>query len=233
MKRTFFLLFTVIAFMSSAQLDDDYEYDKEFIWGPNKNSNGGTIGGIVFRWSRSMGNDVYRTIGFELSNVHHPKEYRYPAVNGSKYIFGKTNYLYTIRLQYGRDKILFRKDTQQGVQINVGYSGGPTIGFHAPYYIQITENDYVKYDPDEHTQPLGILGPGKLFQGLGQSETVLGLNVKGSVSFEFGTFKNNVVGLETGLMIEVFTEEIILVPTQDNRSLFPSIFATLYWGRRK
>lgn len=219
--------------MSSAQLDDDYEYDKEFIWGPNKNSNGGTIGGLVFRWSRSMGNDIYRTFGFELSNVHHPKEYRYPSVNGSTYIFGKSNYLYSIRLQYGRDKILFRKDTQQGVQINVGYSGGPTIGFHAPYYIQDTENNYVKYDPEEHTQPFGILGPGKLFQGLGQSETLLGLNVKGSVSFEFGTYKNNVAGVEMGMMIEAFTKKVILVPTQDNKAIFPSVFATIFWGKRK
>jgi len=233
MKRVFIFLFVIAPFISSAQLDEDYEYNKEFIWGPSKNSNGGTIGGLVFRWSRSMGNDVYRTFGFELSNVHHPKEYRYPSINGSTFIFGKTNYLYAIRLQYGRDKILFRKDTQQGVQINAGFSGGPTLGFHSPYYIQNSDGNYEKFDPEVHLQPFGILGPGKLFQGLAQAEKVFGVNVKGGVSFEFGTYKNNVAGLEIGIMIEAFTKEIILVPTQDNRAIFPSVYATLYWGKRK
>ena len=233
MKRVLLFLFIISSFLSSAQLDEDYEYDKEFIWGPSKNSNGGVIGGIVFRWSRSMGNDVYRTFGFEISNVKHPKEYRYPSINGSTFIFGKTNYLYTIRIQYGRDKIFFRKDTQQGVQINAGFLGGPTIGFHAPYYIQQSDGNYVKYDPAIHLQPFSILGPGKLFQGLGQSETVIGVNVKGGISFEFGAYKNNVIGVETGIMIEAFTKEIVLIPTQDNRAIFSSVFFTLYWGKRK
>lgn len=233
MKRILFLLLIISSFASSAQFDDDYEYNKEFIWGPSKNSNGGLIGGIVFRWAQSVGNDTYRTIGFELSNVHHPKEYRYPSVNGSTFIFGKSNYLYAIRLQYGHDKILFKKDTQQGVQINVGYAGGPTIGILAPYFVQQVDGEYKKFDPQEHRSPFSILGPGKFFQGLGQSEMVLGLNAKGSVSFEFGTYKNNVAGVEMGIMVEAFTKEIILVPTQDNRAIFPSVFFTLYWGRRK
>lgn len=233
MRSGLFLLVLMSSFAASAQRDEDYEYTKEFIWGLSKNSNGGTIGSIVFRWSQSIGNDIYRTIGFELSNVHHPKEYRYPSVNGSTYIFGKSNYLYAIRLQYGREKIFFRKDTQQGVQINAGLSGGPTIGFHAPYYIQQSDGAYVKYDPDIHLRPFGILGPGRLFQGLGQSKIMIGLNVKGSVSFEFGTYKGNVVGIEMGTMVEAFTKEVILVPTQANRAIFPSVFLTLYWGKRK
>jgi len=233
MKRIFLFLLIVSPLISFGQLDEDYEYNKEFIWGINKNTNGGKIGGLAFRWSRTRGSDVYRTFGFELSNVHHPKEYRYPAVSGSTFIFGKTNYLYAIRLQYGRDKILFRKDNQQGVQINAGFMGGPTIGLQAPYYIQDSTGDYIRFDPAEHTQPLGILGPGRLFQGLAQSESVLGLNAKGTVSFEFGTYKNNVAGIEAGIMIEAFTKEIVLVPTQDNRSVFSSVFFTLYWGKRK
>lgn len=233
MKRIFIFLFIVVPFVLSAQLDEDNEYNKEFIWGFHKNSNGGTIGGFVFRWSQKMGTNVYRTFGLELSNVHHPKEFRHPSRNGSTFIFGKTNYLYTIRLQYGRDKIFFKKDTQQGVQINAGFSGGLTVGLQSPYYIQNADGEYEEFDPQVHLQPAIIQGPGKLFQGLNQAKTVLGVNVRGGVSFEFGSYKNNVSGLEVGIMIEAFTRKIILVPTQNNRALFSSVYATLYRGRRK
>ena len=229
MKKAFFLIF-LIPLLLQAQLDEDYEYEREFVWGPNKNTNGGLIGSLVFKWSRSTGDDWFRTFGFELSNVKHRKEKKLTRETGKSFIIGKTNYLYTLRLQYGREKLLFRKDNQQGVQINAGVMGGPTIGFHAPYFIQINDGSYEKYDPFE---PQNIIGPGRLFQGLGQSESVFGAHVKGGISFEFGTYKNNVAGMEFGFMMEAFSKEIVLVPTQPNKSFFPSTYVTLYWGGRK
>lgn len=230
MKKVFCILF-ILPSMAFGQLDEDYEYDREFIWGPNKNTNGGIIGSLVFKWSRKMDNDVFRTFGFELSNVKHNKETRVATQTGQTFIPGKTNYLYVIRLQYGRDKLLFRKDTQQGVQINAGFMGGPSIGFHAPYYILTRDGDYEKYDPQIHGA--SAIGPGRLFQGLGQSDTVLGLHLKGGLSFEFGTYKNNVAGMEIGMMLEAYAREIVLIETQPNDAIFPSAYILLYWGRRK
>ena len=230
------ILFLLLPMICFGQLDEDYEYSKEFVWGPNKSTNGGLIGGIGFKWSRSVGNDVYRTIGFELANVKHPKETRVTNIEGQGFILGKSNYLYPIRIQYGREKLLFRKDSQQGVQINAGFMGGPTIGLHAPYYFRIQNGDYIKFRPgvdDPNVVLTQAVGPGKLFQGLGQSETILGAHVKGSLLFEFGTYKNNVAGVETGLMMEAYSKEILLTPFHKNRSVFPSAFITLYWGRRK
>jgi hypothetical protein len=171
-----------------------------------------------------------------LANVKHPKETRVTNIEGQGFILGKSNYLYPIRIQYGRERLLFRKDSQQGVQINVGVMGGPTFGIHAPYYFRTSSGDYIKFRPDEDDPNVVLtqaVGPGKLFQGLGQSETILGAHVKGSLLFEFGTYKNNVAGIETGLMMEAFTREVLLTPFHENRSIFPSAFITLYWGRRK
>jgi len=234
MRRIHLLLLLLASLAGHGQvLDEDYLYNKEFVWGINKNTNGGIIGGVFFKWSRILEDDLYQVFGFELSNVKHPKENRVVSgQTGQGFIIGKTNYLYTLRLQYGRERIFFRKDTQQGVQINAGFMGGPTLGFHAPYYIQTADGNFEKYDPDVHGAN-GAVGPGKLLQGLGQSETLIGLNVKGSISFEFGAFKNNVAGLELGVMVEAFGREVVLMPTQDNRAIFPSGFITLYWGKRK
>jgi hypothetical protein len=234
MRRLVGLLLLILPWAHHAQvLDPDYLYSKEFVWGFNKNTSGGSIGGLAFKWSRILDDNVYHVFGFELSNVKHPKENRViSGQTGQGFIIGKSNYLYTLRLQYGRERILFHKDTQQGVQINAGVMGGPTIGFHAPYYIQTIDGEFEKYDPDIHGAN-GAAGPGRLFQGLGQSETLIGVNVKSSVSFEFGAFKNNVAGLELGLMLEAFGREVVLMPTEENRAIFTSAFITLYWGKRK
>ena len=186
---------------------------------------------------KALNSRLYRTLGLELINVKHPKEVRYNSVlTGNLFIWGKTNYLYAIRFQYGRDYIMFRKAPQQGVQIIGMLSGGPTLGFLAPYYIEYSIGSInsvrVAYDPAQHDF-INILGTGRLFQGVPKSDIKIGLNVKTGLSFEFGTFKSNVTGFEVGFLVEAYTEKIILVPNAENKAVFPTAFITLFYGSRK
>ena len=224
----------------SAQDDGNYEYNREFIWGINKNTNGGLIGGFILRNSKAIGPRTFRTIGGEIVNVKHPKEDRKVSRrSGNTFIFGKSNYLYSLRMHYGYDKILFKKAPQQGVQINYGVAAGPTIGIVAPYFIEVfaAGSDGVsreQYDPRNPGHNMSnILGTGRLFQGLGKSKIRPGLNAKAAMSFEFGTFKSNVTGFEVGLNAEVFTEKIQLIPAEKNRAFFTSAFLTLFYGTRR
>jgi hypothetical protein len=211
--------------------EQQIDYTKEITWGLNKNTNGGLIGGIILKMGVSRGNDVFQTYAIELSNVKHPKELSYRQA--SSFVWGKQNFLYSIRGQYGREKLLFKKAPQQGVQISMGAAGGPSIGIIAPYYIQYGEqNTYEQFDPEKHAFSK-ILGSGRLFQGLGESKLTVGGNFKGYLNFEFGAFKNNVAGLEIGAMLEAYAKEVVIMPTQDNRAIFPSAYFTLFWGTRK
>src|SRR5258706_14566308 len=109
-KLVFLTLLGVFSFgYSTAQTQDSYDYSSEFTWGINKNSFGGLIGGFTFKKARRLNTRVFETYGLELMNVKNPHEVRVQASGGSYFIFGKTNYLYAIRLQYGRDIILFTK----------------------------------------------------------------------------------------------------------------------------
>ena len=235
MKKLSILLLLVFPFLGAAQLfeGEEFEYTSEWIWGINKNTNGGLIGGLMLRHSRKKGDDVYHTFGLELSNVKHPSEARYVGVQGAGFIYGKSNYLYAIRTNYGLEKLMFKKANQQGVQISLAVAAGPTFGLVAPYYVLSSDQQYDQFSLVKHGSPGSIFGPGKLFQGLGDSDFVPGLNTKGSVFFEFGTYRSNVAGVEVGVMAEAFTKEIILVPTQPNKSVFTSVFFTLFWGTRK
>jgi hypothetical protein len=224
-----FLFLSAFALNASAQTQDSYDYESEFTWGINKNTYGGLIGGFVFKKARKLNDRLLETYGLEIMNVKHPQESREN---------GKSNYLYAIRLQYGRDLILFKKAPQQGVEIKAVTAIGPTFGIVAPYYIELKgSSDFVtireQYDPNKHTQAGDIYGPGRLFEGLGESKIKLGANAKAAINFELGTIKSQVTGFEAGFLLDAYTSKVVMVPTAENYAVYPILFFTLFYGSRK
>jgi hypothetical protein len=233
----FFSCLALSSFAQDQEENDEFAYTREFTYGFNFNTNGGLLGGLAVKHSRALGPKSYHSFGLEIVNVKHEKELRRQSGTGNFFIYGKQNYLYSIRLQYGRERILFRKAPEEGVQINGIVAAGPTIGLVAPYYIRyaFSPDDVriVQYDPVLTPQISDTYGTGGVFQGIDESQVKIGVNLKAALSFEFGTFKSSVAGFEAGFLVEAFTEKIILVPTAQNRSLFTSAFFTLYYGTRR
>jgi hypothetical protein len=221
-----------------AQTQDSYEYQSEFIWGINKNTSGGLVGGFVFKKARKRSERVLETFGLELMNVKHPQEVRRNSViSGNYFIFGKANYLYAVRLQYGRDFVLFKKAPQQGVEIKGVFAAGPTIGVVAPYYVEYfrsqSENFAVRGQYTPSIDYSLINGTGRLFEGIGESSIVPGVNLKAAVNFELGTVKSQVTGFEAGFLIDAYSKKIEIMPGTKNYSVFPTVFLTLFYGSRK
>ncbi|WP_114750663.1 hypothetical protein [Pleomorphovibrio marinus] len=240
MKYIYFVLLLMVATPEVlAQREDagNYDYDREVLFGINKNTNGGLIGGVSFKIGSAIDDDLFQFFQLELANVKNPKEVRYNTVLGNSYIFGKANYLYAIRPQYGRELRLFRKAPHQGVQVSVLGAVGPTLGLIAPYYIEYsvsrTETVRGQYDPELHQGPNSVLGPGRLFEGIGESEIAFGGHAKAALCFEFGFFKSSVTGVELGYLLEGFNKEIVLMPTTENRQIFQSVYFTLFYGFRR
>lgn len=240
--RKIALLFSLLTFLvlsgGFAQTLDADTYDSEFIWGINKNTAGGFIGGFVVRSSKRINDRLYQSIGVELMNVKHPQELRIRSETGNFFIFGKSNYLYALRGQYGRELILFRKAAQQGVEVKLIAAVGPTIGIVAPYYIQYfvdqQNTKYAQYDPNNPSHAYqNILGTGHILQGIGESKFQLGANVKAALSFELGTIKSHVTGFEAGFLLDAYANEVPLMPTAENKAIFPTAFITLFYGKRR
>lgn len=221
-----------------AQTQDSYEYQSEFIWGINKNTSGGLIGGFVFKKARKRSERVLETYGLELMNVKHPQEVRRNSViSGNYFIFGKANYLYAVRLQYGRDFVLFKKAPQQGVEIKGVFAAGPTFGVLAPYYVEYfpsqSDNFAVRGQYTPNIDYSLINGTGRLFEGLGESKIVPGLNLKAAINFELGTIKSQVTGFEAGFLVDAYSKKVEIMPGTKNYSVFPTVFLTLFYGSRK
>jgi len=241
MKRhCFFALLFSYAFTVSvhAQTQDSYDYQSEFTWGINKNTHGGLIGGFMFKKARKLNDRILETFGLEIMNVKHPQERRVNSQStGNFFIYGKSNYLYALRFQYGRDLILFKKAPQKGVEIKAVFAAGPSFGVVAPYYVETGADAgqmmTLRKQYDQSIRPEEIYGPGRLFEGLGESKVTLGGNAKAALNFEMGTIKSQVTGFEAGFLLDAYTSEIELIPTAKNSAIFPTFFFTLFYGSRK
>ena len=204
--------------------------------GINKNSSSGLIGGFVFKKSRKLGENSFETYGLEVINVKHPDEVRKSGNSGNFFIYGKSNYLFAIRTQYGRDFILFHKAPQQGVEIKAVFSAGPSFGVVAPYFINLGQDGSLKeqYNPDNPNHAFGnISGNAGFLYGIGDSKLVLGGNLKAALNFETGVLKSQVTGFEVGFLVDAYTKKIILVPTATNKAVYPTIFLTIFYGSRR
>lgn len=233
------LVFSLLATVAFGQTQDSYEYNSEFTWGINKNTSGGLIGGFVFKKARKLKNDrQLETFGLEIMNVKHPQEVRRNSIqSGNLFIYGKSNYLYALRFQYGRDFILFKKAPQQGAEIKAVFAAGPTLGVVAPYYVEYFPEGgggftvRGQWNPDINID--FINGTGRLFEGLGESTIAFGGNFKAALNFELGTIKSQVTGFEAGFLLDAYTKQVEMMPTTKNYSVFPTLFITLFYGSRK
>lgn len=239
----FFFIKGVWLFMAGcisafAQTQDSYEYQSEFVWGINKNTSGGLVGGFVFKTARKRTDRVLETFGLEIVNIKHPQELRINSYfTGNFFIFGKNNYLYSFRFQYGRDLILFKKAPHQGVEIKAVGALGPSIGIVAPYYVEysVDNSGFItlrsQYNLDIPVD--AIWGTGRLFEGIGESKLVPGGNLKLGLNFEMGDVKSAVTGFEAGFLLDAYARKIELMPTAKQYSVFPTLYITLFYGTRK
>ncbi|HMQ00573.1 MAG TPA: hypothetical protein PKC24_12390 [Cyclobacteriaceae bacterium] len=236
----FALIITILISTLAVFGQENYDYTHEFTWGVNKNSSSGLIGGFVFKKSKRLNERVFETYGLEIMNVKHSQERRYNArFTGNFFIYGKSNYLYTMRMQYGRELLLFSKAAQQGVEVKAISAIGPSLGFETPYYIERALDSSFRtvrepYDPNNPLHNFfNILGPGRLFEGVPESKIVPGVNFKMAISFELSPVKSQVAGFEVGFLADAYSRQVILMPTAENSAVFPTVFISLYYGNRR
>lgn len=230
---------TLLALSAFAQAEEEDDvYDSEFSYGVNLNTNAGLIGGVMFKYTRKASNTMYHYFYLEIVDVKHPREMRISNQSMSLTPL-KQNYLFAVRPSYGRELVLFRKAPEQGVQINAVLAAGPSFGLVKPYYVLVARSrnpadvQSVPYSPS--IPPIEIRNSGSFFDGFDQMQVKLGAHIKAGVSFELGTFRNNVTGFEVGLLAEAFTGKIVMMDPQYTppQSVFTSAYINIFFGSRK
>jgi hypothetical protein len=257
--------FVCLGLDASAQSVLEDELTKEYTFGVNLNTNGGFPSGISFKYGKITDNArVNTTYGIELVGVRHPQEYRFSGAsftNSQSFVRAKQNYLHSLRLQFGKEGILFRKASQEGVQVSAVAAGGLSLGFLKPYMIRYdvsivsgTRANFedipfysFNFEDAARFQSLygvpmtedRIIGRGSFFGGFESLQVVPGFNAKIGLSFEVGAFKTNLTGVEAGFTFETFARKMPIMNvnsvsgTVKNYSTFAAMYVSVFFGARR
>ena len=218
---------------------------KMLAYGATTNTNSGLLGGFVIRHSSAVGSmkghPLHRYIAIEAINIKHPKEKSEPTSIANRFIYGKTNYLFSVRPQYGREIVYFKKNGEDGIGISLILAGGPSIGIQKPYYIKYDRTgrgqiDIVQYDPNIHKELNRIQGSAGIWQEFFKNmELNPGVHFKVAANIDMNTFGNSLTGFEIGLTAEAFSKkpEIMSSKLTQNAQFYTSGYLTIYFGNRK
>ncbi|HWZ22451.1 MAG TPA: hypothetical protein VNW06_07330, partial [Cytophagaceae bacterium] len=105
----FFILIASIGTIQAQGAQEENEFSSENVFGIDFNTNGGLIGGGMFRHTKVLESGRRLNMGVELVNVKNPNEVRVATANGTVFIYGKKNYLFALRPQIGYEFVLFTK----------------------------------------------------------------------------------------------------------------------------
>lgn len=245
----FFLLFSIHTFAqrkasspAPKKTSEDY---KMLAYGATTNTNSGLLGGFVVRHSSAVGSKkgylLHRYVAIEAINIKHPKEKSEQTSIANRFIYGKINYLFSVRPQYGREIVYFKKNGEDGIGISLIVAGGPSIGIQKPYYIKYDQTgrgqiEIVQFDPNIHKELTRIQGSAGILQDFFKGMKVNpGVHLKVAANIDMNTFGNSLTGFEIGLTAEAFSKKPEIMSSQltANAQIYTSGFLTVYFGNRK
>lgn len=231
-------IYIVLLFFSSFVLGQ--EPDKEdgtvltprhFSVGLNFNANAGATGwGVGFEYGFQKNYKYRNTLGFTLTNIRHPKEFKiYSDFSNTRgFFFGKINSLVAFRPTYGGKRYLFRAKRENGIEIAFKWSAGPSFGLVKPVYLRINKQNSKpideRYNPSIHNFE-NIASRSNWTKGLNEATIKVGGFTKVGVDFNFSTEKNKISGGEIGFMIDYIAGSAIQLLHNNSGNNF---FAVLY-----
>ncbi|MBI1221544.1 MAG: hypothetical protein GC180_02980 [Bacteroidetes bacterium] len=200
--------------------------------------------GMSFKSSKKIHDQTWRVINFDLISMRHEKERRIRSSSFSapgSFFFGKLNYVYFLRMNYGRRWDLGQHLYKNTLATRVGFSVGPTLAFLKPVYLEIYHpgpdqaSGYLvseRYNPAVHNDPSIIFGTSPITKGLLQTKLRAGLSAKAYIEFDWSDYYDQIQSLEFGIAIDAFGRNIPILAFAQNKNVFTSLYICLNIGNR-
>ncbi len=241
-KILFFASYSITAWgQLPAEEPVDYLYKKNWYLGPQLSTNGFGAG---FSFERNVNYKFKQGLHISIVSLKGGKETRRTnsAYEDSRsYVFGKINLLFAGRLAYGGSWLLYERRRIRGVAIRYNINIGPSVGMLKPIYLKIkepytqipeVEAKDLRYDPTIHHNE-NIYGRSGVWKGFNQSTFVLGGFAKSGFQFDFSANSNKITAVEVGLQLDYFSKNIELFYLGSNKKIFPSLYASVQFGKNK
>lgn len=222
-------------------LENKILYDKQVTYGLTFHNLGF---GANFRTGKRI--TYFKTRMFELEFVS-MRSYKqvkllnpYP-VNARRYVYGKLNDAFFLRVGMVWKKLLNQKPYWGGVEVRFMYGGGISLGIAKPYYLYIFEpvsgdpDTYIivteRFDPEKHSNTY-IYGRAPFSSGIDEITLHPGLYLKTGLNFEFGTRNTMIKALEIGACMDILPTGLSIMADNLNQIIFPGIFLNFSLGKR-
>jgi len=193
------------------------------------------IGGAL-KYQSHLSYKLKRFYILELQSLKHPKEEKVFGFDdkSSGYFYGKINSFANLRLGIGQEHSFAMKELKKGVQLSWVYSGGFTLGFVKPIYLEVVENNQLvqrKYNPEVHNFNT-IYGRGSRLSGFDEMSVVPGAFAKFGLNFEYSSYDNKLKGIETGVALDIFYKEVPLMYYGYNNQYWLTFYLLFEIGKK-
>lgn len=215
----------------------------------NENSYSGFVAsngfGVNYRYGKRLDGFRKRLLDFDFAYIKHPKEIRTQNPyyeNQKRFVFGKLNTFFLLRTGYGIQKEFFSKYDKGGVAIRGILTGGLTTGLLKPVYYEVVDSTKIqdgrryiyigtkRFDNSIHSVA-DIYGRASFFKGFSEMGFRFGAFVKMAFSFEYSRNFETINALETGVVVDLFSDVVPLMHTEKNERVFISLFVSYRFGR--
>ena len=179
-----------------------------------------------------------RTFDYSFSSIRSPKQVRRQSgfYNGQSYFYGKENFFYLLRANYGRQKLITTKPYWGGVEMRYYLQGGFGLGLAKPVYLYIYNQDYTqllleKFDPLQHDWS-DIQGAAPFAKGFDEITFHPSISLKASLDFEFGAYDQRTKNLEVGIKYDFFPYPFRIMALEEPKYHLIDLFFAFHFGSR-
>jgi len=195
--------------------------------------------GVSYRAAKRIDFLNKHFLEFEFGTLRHPKEYRQSTLynQGGSFIFGKLNSTFYLRGGYGYQHEIYKKADLGGIAVRYFYSAGPVFAVYKPIYykvlypVSVSEFEVKEEKFDESIAlPQDIYSRASFLKGLNETKVMPGLFAKGGFIFEYSKEDKVLHAIELGVQINLFPKKIPIMASDDNKSIFFSLFVSYRFG---
>ena len=198
-------------------------------------------GGFV---EKGLAQSINKTLLFqlEITERFHPKELKqFNLVGVGPYKYGKTNFMYPIKLGVQEQINLGNKGNKNGVSVTANFGGGLSLGLLRPYLLGfdtlingVREVKYLSYGEDsvKFLNGSNVAGPG-FGRGFNMIKVNPGIYLKAALRFDYGAYNEQVSAIEVGLTTEFYSKKIQQVAKNKEQNFYFGAYIALLFGKRK
>jgi len=212
-------------------------YRNEKSFGISLNSNGLGVSGRYAKRINARKKTLWEIDG---ANIKHPKEVRISNsyYNNRSFVFGKENLFFNLRAGWGKQHEMFRKVDRGGISIRRYFTVGPSLGLLKPIYYEVFKagggvNDYYlsteKFNTATHQG--NIYGRASFFKGIDETKITPGIYGRFGLSFEYSKSDITLHAIETGVSLDLFPREMVIMATEHNNFYFLTLFVSYRFGK--